>query len=137
MTKASEKEYLVGFTVIVFLALLLTGFYFMWISKQDSVPVAYAKFDGLQISNDTYAIKTNIAVQAASEHGAWLTKNKSVIESVLKKTLTDADMEVVTSSNRLQVLQESLKESANNALKTTAIQHVFFTDFLLVMNDSQ
>ncbi len=137
MAKRSEKEYFLAFTVIVVLALLVTGFYFAWISKQRHVPVAYEKFSEIVVTNESYSIKTDIAVQVASENEEWLKKHKASIESILKNALANADPKVATGPNGLFALQKSLKSASNRAFKTNMIQNVFFTDFVLVQNGSQ
>lgn len=137
MAKRAEKEYFVVFTVITVLALLLAGFYFVWMSSKARVPVAYAKYDSIVISNETYTIKTNISVQTAGGNERWLAKNKATLEGILKTSLATADPNIALGPNGLQMLQDSLKIAVNNAFKTNAIQNVFFTDFVLVMNGSQ
>ncbi|HEY8102634.1 MAG TPA: flagellar basal body-associated FliL family protein [Burkholderiaceae bacterium] len=137
MAKRSEKEYFVAFTVLTVLALLLAGFYFAWITTQGQSPVAYAKFNAIVVTNQNYSIKTDISVQVSSENEAWLKKNKAPIENILRNSLADVDPKIATGPNGLQALQESLKNAANSVLNTNRIQNVFFTDFLLVPNDSQ
>lgn len=137
MAKRPEKEYFLAFTVITLLALLLTGFYFTWMSGQSHDPIAYAKFNSILITNQNYSIKTDISVQVASENEPWLAKNKKQLETVLRNSLANMDPKIATSPNGLQALQESLKDAGNGAFNTNSIQHVFFTDFILVPNDSQ
>lgn len=137
MEKRSEKEYFLAFTVIVVLALLLTGFYFAWITKQSHAPVAYEKFSDIVVTNETYSIKTDIAIQVASENEEWLRKHKAPIESILRNSLADADPQLATGPDGLFALQKSLKSASNRAFKTNRIQNVFFTNFVLVQNGSQ
>ncbi|MGZ3252714.1 MAG: flagellar basal body-associated FliL family protein [Burkholderiaceae bacterium] len=137
MEKRSEKEYFIAFTVVTVLVLLLAGFYFTWSSTQRHDPVAYAKFSSIIVTNQTYSIKTDISVQVSSENELWLKKNKASLGNVLRNTLANADPKIATGPNGLQVLQDSLKTAGNNAFKTTALENVFFTDFILVPNGSQ
>jgi flagellar basal body-associated protein FliL len=137
MAKRTEKEYFVAFTVIAVSVLLVAGFYFTWMSTKERPPVAYAKYDSIVISNQTYTIKTNISIQTAGRNERWLEKNRTRLEGVIKTSLAQTDPNVALSPNGLQTLQDSLKIAANSAFKTNAIQNVFFTDFVLVMNDSQ
>jgi flagellar basal body-associated protein FliL len=137
MERRSEKEYFVAFTVITVLALLLSGFYFAWISTQRHAPVAYAKFDSIVITNETYSIKTDIAVQVLSDDEIWLKKNKTSIGNILRNSLANADPKIATRPNGLLTLQEALKKASNKAFNTDTIQNVFFTDFILVPNGSQ
>jgi flagellar basal body-associated protein FliL len=137
MEKRSEKEYFIAFTVVTVLAVLLAGFYFTWSSTQRHDPVAYAKFNSILVTNQFYSIKTDISVQVSSENQLWLQKNKTSLGNVLRNTLANADPKIATSPNGLQALQDSLKKEGNSAFKTTAIENVFFTDFILVPNGSQ
>jgi flagellar basal body-associated protein FliL len=137
MAKRSDKEYFVAFTVLIVLILLFAGFYFTWAAKKGLSPVAYAKFDSVLVTNQTYTIKTDISIQTASKDQEWLMKHKTAIGDVLKNTLANADPRIVTGANGLFILQESMKSTVNKAFKTTSIQNVFFTDFVLVMNGSQ
>jgi flagellar basal body-associated protein FliL len=137
MAKRLEKEYFLALTVLAALVLLIAGLYFAWSSTQHHVPVAYAKFNSMVITNQTYSIKTDISIQVASENELWLKKNKAPLENILRNTLAGADPEIATGPNGLKTLQESLKDASNKELKTNRIQNVFFTDFILVPAGSQ
>lgn len=137
MAKRSEKEYFLGFVVLTVVVLLLVGFYFAWVSIKHRDPVAYAQFKSVVISNQIYAIKTNISVQVATENKDWLLQHQASLENVLRNTLAETDPKVATGPNALIDLQEALKNAGNNAFNTDRILNVYFTDFVLVRNGSQ
>ena len=142
MTKKPEPSYTVAYTVTAVVIILAIGFAVGWwylkLDKHESVveaTMAYATIGPLVITSEGYSIKTTLAVQTSLGDAAWARKNAKALAVAFEKQLSQEKPEALLAPNGLLALHRSLKDAANATLKTSNVQEVLITDFVMVSND--
>ena len=138
MAKVVKKDRSIAITAGVSLLVLVIGFGLTWLYLQYAntvrPDVAYAAFGPLRVDAPAYSIAARLALQTSPGDAAWAKKNHKQLELVFKEALNNADPERIRAPNGLVALQKSLAEASNAALKTTKVQQILFTDFIMQSN---
>lgn len=134
---ASEKNLLPIIAVVV--VILVVGFGSAWLYMQhkekQSREVSFLKLPSIAISRDGHSILASFALRTSAADADWASKNKGVLEQVMKQALLAVDPAEARASGGLQALQDKVRQAGNASLQSDRIQEVLITDFLVSEGD--
>lgn len=121
---------------VVLIAAVAGTTMYLNVSVERDAGVAYTNFDPVNIKTRGFALRASIAIQTRAGKSDWARKNKSRLDSVFQRTLSEAEPTLLRSSTGIEALQAKLRDDANRALGTDNLEAVYVTD-LLLMNESE
>jgi hypothetical protein len=131
------------YTVGTALVILAVGFTLAWFYMQYreklSSEVNFLMLPPIAISHSGHSMSATIAVQTSAADAGWASENKRALEQVVKRVLMEADPRKVsgvpTAPAGLEALQHTLREACNVELRTTRVQDMLLTEFLVSEGD--
>jgi len=95
----------------------------------------YLTLPTVAISRDGHSMAATVAVRTSAADADWVAANKPALQQVTQQVLMEADPRRTQAPGGLQALQARLHAASNAALRTTGVQQVLLTDFLLSDGD--
>lgn len=135
MAKKAERDQLTTYVALIAsvgLAAIGCG---IWFYKAGQ-PVAPPQPSYLQLSLPTvhiqgYGVRADISIKADGEDDEWLKQNRETLDSLLQKTLVNADPDTIRTAEGLQKLQTHMAKVANTSLRSDKVRGVYLTNLLL------
>jgi flagellar basal body-associated protein FliL len=126
---------IIGVVVAVLAAGFAAGWLYMQHKERQSREITYLKLPSVAISRDGHSMSATFAVRTSRTDADWASKNKDVLEQVMKRALLEADPVAARQPGGLQKMQEQVRGIANSTLQSERIQEVLVTDFLVSEGD--
>jgi hypothetical protein len=93
--------------------------------------VAFAKFGPYQVLTPKFGILTSISVETGPDNIPWAMQNKTRLDVIFQMVLAKSDPQPINGENSMQMVQEALRNAANQDLHTDNVQAVWLTDYVL------
>ncbi|MFI4939575.1 MAG: hypothetical protein ACHP7O_04415 [Burkholderiales bacterium] len=139
MSNPASQDNFVAYCAAVVVAGLVAIFLFTWtqLRTPDDVhpAVAYAKFGPYLVQTQKFEITTTIAVGTGMDSSRWALEQKKNLDVIFQMVLAKADPRRMAGKNGVQIMQDSLRDAANQYLHTNNIESVFLTNFMLRTRD--
>jgi len=118
---------------VVFIGMIaILAFFWNQAKKHDAVAptVAFAKFGPYQVQTQNYEVLASFAVVTGTENAGWAMENKANLDVIFKTAMTKSDPQSTNGRNAMEVLQDALKDEANQDLHTKNVKAVFLTSYI-------
>lgn len=125
--------------VVIVFVLLAVGFAIAWYylknADKQAAQINYLRLPYVAISHNGHSIAASFAFRVDGADAEWASRHKQALEEIMKQELLQLEPAQVLAPNGIRDFQSHLSDTANGALKTTRIQEVLVTDFLVSEGD--
>ncbi|TFW10257.1 flagellar basal body-associated FliL family protein [Oxalobacteraceae bacterium OM1] len=135
MPRTAPRDNSLLITVGAGAAALVVGFAAAWLYQRHMVKLRSEPFFSKPVpvvtANSAHSVAATFAIRATGAEAGWVKKNQSALEQILKRTLTEADLDAAKGPQGLRALQGKLRDTLNQAMGTDNVKEVLITDFLV------
>jgi flagellar basal body-associated protein FliL len=132
--RTSQDNFVAYVSAAIAVVLMVVGMIAWYQFHQTEVvppTMAYTTFGPYQVQMQELTISASISVQTEAGNGDWAKQNRAKLEVIFQSVLAKVDPEKIKNKHGIEMLQDSLKDAANQDLQTNNVVAVLLTDFLL------
>jgi flagellar basal body-associated protein FliL len=132
--RTSQDNFVAYVSAAVVVVLLVVGTIVWYQFRQPEVvtpTMSYTTFGPYQVQVQELTISAGISVQTETENSDWVKQNRAKLEVIFQSVLAKSDPQKMKSQHGIEMLQDALKDAANQDLQTDHVMAVLLTDFML------